>query len=167
MNAYYTIIQYLQRFYEANNNEKSKEISYALVQKWANLFALIVKSFSLLLACMGVLAISSPFVVHALFGDWQPIALVYMPFVDENTFVGFSILYVFHFMTCWLSVIGFICADLVLAVFILHYVPMVLVFEQIVISFNNVITKTEKVSESHEANEYFGNIIQLHKELLR
>lgn len=128
---------------------------------------MIVKLFSFLLCCLGVLVGSMPFLVHEIFGYWQPLALVFMPFVDETTFVGFWILYVYHIFTDLLCVFGFISADLVCGIIILHYIPMILVFEQHVQSFNTIITRNSKYGESKKAFEYFGNIVMLHKELLR
>lgn len=163
--GYYAIVRYLRLYYESINDASSA--SYNLVLRFAKQFALVVKLFSALLFVMGIVVALSPFLLYALFGTWEPLALVYMPFVDENTFIGFWALYVYHLMTVALCVIGFISADLLLGLFTLHYVPMVLVFEHHVVQFNEVITKNLKLAETREAHEFFGNIIVMHKELMR
>lgn len=157
--------RYLRRFYEVVNDPSLD--SFKLVWKFAKQFVLIVKIFSMFLVFMGLLVAPTPFVVYAIFGHWEPLALVYMPFVDENTFIGFWTLYVYHLMTAALTVLGFICADLVLGILIVHYIPMVLVFQQHVVQFNEIITKNTKFGETKEAFAFFANIIMLHKDLVR
>lgn len=94
-------------------------------------------------------------------------APVYLPFVDIETTRGYAISYVFHFACDLIAVFGFIGTDLVLILFVIHYMPLVEVFRLRVFQFSYEISLNRNQCESTEAYQYFVNVITMHKEMLK
>lgn len=163
--GYKTLVDYIHLFYKANSTEHTH--SYEILSKRAQLFYVLLKVFAIGLLGASIIFTFYPFIIFWISGKLLPMAPVFLPFVDIETTYGYVITYIFHLTCNVLTLLGFVASDLSFGLFILQYLPMVEVFELRLSQFSNEMSLNPQCAKSFEAHQYFCNIIELHKVMLR
>lgn len=93
---------------------------------------------------------------------------LYAPYIDDSTLHGYLIYYAVHTFWCLQSVVGLIGSDLLMALLLLHILPLVDIFELSVSEMNEVLVNL-KLSRLRESSPMLKvqlrNIIWMHKEI--
>lgn len=118
----------------------------------ATLYALAVFSFFLY-----------PLGMYFMENERVPLVPVFLPFIDENTSVGYTILCSIHLIAFVAGTMGTLCCDFIIAACILN----TLVFARIIsLEMNEInIDLLENVKKIH-IQARFRNILCMHQEMI-
>lgn len=108
-----------------------------------------------------------PVLYYALIGDKVILLPMYVPFLDDSTLCGYVIYYVLHSFWCVQSSIGLIGADLLMALLLLHTLPLVEIFELSISEMNDILVHCPAARQSLLLKMQLRNIIQMHKEIFK
>lgn len=92
---------------------------------------------------------------------------LYAPYIDDSTLHGYLIYYAIHIFWSLQSAVGLIGSDLLMALLLLHIVPLVEIFELYVSEMNAVLVNLKSIRARHSPmlKVQLRNILMMHKEI--
>lgn len=106
-----------------------------------------------------------PVLYYVLTGERVMIFPLYIPFLDDSTWQGFLTYYALHSWWCVQLIIGLVGADLLMALLLLHTLPIVEIFELSITELNYELVSFPAARQSLMVKMQLRNVIQMHKEI--
>lgn len=162
---YDQIIQ-LRNVHVANNRDILSE-NHAILQRSNNNLLLLVKFFFAL--CIGAVGsfIIYPLPVYLITGKRLLMFPLYMPFLDEDTLVGYCGLSFLHSLWLVQSGVGLAAGDLLFALNILYVLPMVQLFRKRFEELNFFLEMGKSAQNSELVYKCLRNLVKMHQEICR
>lgn len=149
--------------YTANSKATSRNRSI-VIQKFTNITEIVIKGGLALYVLAGGFYLVNPVYSYYWRNEIVPLLPMYMPFIDENTTIGFSILTSIHLVFVFLAVIGSACTDFMFVMIIVNMPLLSSIFIDNIGELNGFL-REEKVDESL-VKAKFKNILLLHREFM-
>lgn len=98
-------------------------------------------------------------------GKHDPLLQAFLPFVDENTTIGYAILFVYHLGMLLFAAAGIMSGDLLPVILVIHLNTMAAILANMVDQLNTALEELPAHRrDSCELRRFFRNIILLQKE---
>lgn len=108
-----------------------------------------------------------PVLYYILTGDRVMIFPVYVPYLDDSTWQGFLTYYAIHSFWCAQLVVGLVGSDLLMALLLLHTLPIVEILELSVEELSYELEHFPAARQSLMVQMQLRNVIQMHKEIFK
>lgn len=149
--------------YTANSKTTSRNRSI-VIQKFATITKIVIKGGLTLYVLAGCFYLLNPLYSYHWRNEIVPLVPLYMPFIDENTTIGFTILTSIHLVFLALAVIGSACTDFMFVMIIVNMPLLSSIFSDNIGELNAIL-REETVDESLVKTK-FKNILLLHREFM-
>lgn len=153
---------FLDNLYKTNTDHSTR--SYDLLQKFGPVvwIVFIVGNVIIMGSVVGVIIIW--LLESYMLGTLTPLMEAYLPFVDENTTVGYTIMTSYHLVGAFLGIFGTAACDMLLIMFVVHVKIFVDILNDNIKQLNGaLLVKSNRTSR--EVQMYFRNIVIMHKEI--
>lgn len=156
---YFWMLNTVQKLYDAHIKTKCPVRSkyfqqFGLITEYMFIFWLVAYSMSI------PLVFSLVIYVYAVDDKLIPLLPFYLPFIDENTFIGYISLFMLHITSIFTALMGFVTIEFLLTVMVVSS----LIFS-ILISLDIRKTDDELQLTDSTAKFRLWNIILMHQEL--
>lgn len=146
------------------HNCKPKATNYDLLLQWSPFLVGLCKIICVLITAVGLLMILRPLVIFLVMNERVMMVPVWIPWVDETTSTGYTILTAYHVFVCVLAVVGTIGSDTMLIMLVVYLWPMTEIFDQAFKVINEAV-EVKSFRKSSELKMFIRNVIQMHDEI--
>lgn len=155
------VIYFIQDIYKANITTESVERS-----EYFRKFALFTEYFFKFILYFYLSTISTslvyPIFVFITQNEFFPIMPLYLPYIDETTVVGFTIISIYHIILISLVSFGIVAIDFFLAIIIISS----LMFAKIIsLEMHEIHVDLDEKGSQIAIKARFRNILRMHKEM--
>lgn len=147
--------------YAANAKAPSRN-RLKLIQKYAIITEIVIKGGITVYTFAGLFYLINPFYSYYWRNELVPLIPLYLPYIDENTTIGFSFLTAMHAIYLFLAVIGTACTDFMFVMMVVNMPLLSNIFRDNINELNGIL-REENVNEPL-AKAKFKNILLLHRE---
>lgn len=106
---------------------------------------------------------SIPIVMQLLRGQPEKMLEIFVPGIDDTTKSGFLVVSAYHTVLIIMSFLGTCGYDLIFISLVIHYWPLVAIFDIEVKDFNKTL---KEVNSKTKIQLQFRNILLMHKEII-
>lgn len=155
---------YLRKVHERCNDPKTKR--YDILLYWSYKFQLIVKVFVTSVVLSFAILLAYPLVWYLISGEAEPTLPIMIPFIDETSTKGYTLLVSIQSFWVVIAAVGFMESDLTYGMLSLYIWPLVDLFCDHLEVMNVALRKNRKLGETKEMREYFVNMLKLHNDIV-
>lgn len=158
------IIKQIRHIHLVNNDDLSS-VNHKIMLDFGLKIAILVNLFLILCFVTISLFATSPIPIYIFTGDVSPIFPLYIPFLDENTVIGYCGLSFMHII--WLAQTGFglAVADMSTAAIILYILPMVGLFRKRFEELSKILTLRKVAQDSELVYQCLRNLVKMHQDM--
>lgn len=158
----YVRIKFLADFYKVNASPSQR--SYRILERFRPTTMAVFK--------VGIVAITGSIfgafivpVIEAVYTRTMiPIVEMYLPYVDEKTVFGFTLLMVYDLLGGVLATCGTNASDMLFIMYVVHLKPLVDVFDDNMEQLNEALQLDEN-KRSIETYRFLRNLLMMHKDI--
>lgn len=155
-------IQFLHGVYKSNPIQTSA--NYSTLMRWGKIAYIVMRVSACIILASCVAFVPMNIVENFISDKRLPLLQTFVFGINEQTDIGYVLLYIYHLCMLFLAGVGTCSVDLLLIMFVIHMCPLVELYHNMFEVLNEAV-KDPVGRESKQMIAFFNNIIIMHSEI--